>query len=190
MTNPKDYLGDSVYAEFDGYYLVLTTNNGYEDDPRNKIALEPTVYSELLRFVKRLKTPQVPNSKVAGLIERQEADHRHKISLLQSASRILDKVPEAILEKVTTFGRVIDFNNLTREESLQVISALNAGKWEKSINDAYPDKIDYQTTIDGVMARLWAAAPPDSCRVVEVEEIIPEQRVMKRKLICSEPKAI
>jgi hypothetical protein len=50
----KTYLGDSVYVEFDGNGLWLTTNNGYPDDPRNKIYLEPEVYFGLESYVKRL----------------------------------------------------------------------------------------------------------------------------------------
>lgn len=53
---PKDYLGDSVYAEFDGNGVTLTTNNGYLDDPRNTIYLEPEVYRALLQFVERQKS--------------------------------------------------------------------------------------------------------------------------------------
>ena len=44
------YLGDSVYAGYDGYHIVLTTNNGYPDDPRNRIALEPAVYAALQQY--------------------------------------------------------------------------------------------------------------------------------------------
>jgi hypothetical protein len=51
----KDYLGDSVYADFDGYHIVLTTENGYHDDPRNQIAMEPQVLSALDRYRARLK---------------------------------------------------------------------------------------------------------------------------------------
>ena len=47
----KTYLGDSVYAEFDGYSIILTTENGYPDDPRNRIMLEPQVYADLIRWV-------------------------------------------------------------------------------------------------------------------------------------------
>ena len=49
-----EYLGDSVYVGFDGYHYWLMTWNGYPDDPRNKIALEPFVYEALTRWVKRL----------------------------------------------------------------------------------------------------------------------------------------
>ena len=72
MSN-RAYLGDSVYAEFDGYHVVLTTNNGYPDDPRNVIALEPAVYSSLLRFVGHVT--RSPGDDIARAIE-QEGDLR------------------------------------------------------------------------------------------------------------------
>lgn len=34
------YLGDSVYAGWDGMHVWLCTHNGYPDDPRNEIALD------------------------------------------------------------------------------------------------------------------------------------------------------
>ena len=52
---PKQYLGDSVYVVFDGYHVTLTTENGYPDDPRNVIHLEPAVYEALVRYVESLK---------------------------------------------------------------------------------------------------------------------------------------
>lgn len=51
----KTYLGDSVYAEWNGYAIVLTTDNGYMDDPRNRIVLETDVYAALLEFVRRVE---------------------------------------------------------------------------------------------------------------------------------------
>jgi hypothetical protein len=47
----KDYLGDSVYADFDGWYITLTTENGVEAS--NTIALEPQVFNALLRYAER-----------------------------------------------------------------------------------------------------------------------------------------
>jgi hypothetical protein len=49
----KQYLGDSVYADFDGYHVVLTTENGY--GPSNTIALEPEVLDALERFCESLR---------------------------------------------------------------------------------------------------------------------------------------
>ena len=53
-----DYLGDSVYVEWDGNGLILTTRNGLPTDPSNTIYLEPYVYTALVEYVKNLKTIQ------------------------------------------------------------------------------------------------------------------------------------
>jgi hypothetical protein len=44
----KRYIGDGVYAEYDGYQIVLTTENGYE--VTNRIALEPSVLDSLIEY--------------------------------------------------------------------------------------------------------------------------------------------
>lgn len=46
----KDYLGDAVYASFDGYHIWLTTGDGNDQ----RIALEPEVFRALLDYQKRL----------------------------------------------------------------------------------------------------------------------------------------
>lgn len=50
--NDKEYLGDGVYVEHDGYQLWLTTEGS---DGANRIALEPGVYSALVAYVERLR---------------------------------------------------------------------------------------------------------------------------------------
>lgn len=61
----KVYLGDSVYASFDGYHIWLTTENGYPDDPRNKIALEPSVLGALISYhaalMEKLRKREIPS---------------------------------------------------------------------------------------------------------------------------------
>ena len=47
------YLGDSVYISYDGYGYWLTTQNGYADDPRNKIFMEPEVYEAMKAFIEK-----------------------------------------------------------------------------------------------------------------------------------------
>lgn len=49
----KVYLGDSVYFDFDGYDIMLTTENGY--GATNTIVLEPVVYRNLVEAVTRLQ---------------------------------------------------------------------------------------------------------------------------------------
>lgn len=52
----KEYLGDSVYAEFDGHYLTLTTDNGV--GPSNTIHMDREVVWAFAKFVSRLNEIQ------------------------------------------------------------------------------------------------------------------------------------
>lgn len=49
----KAYLGDGCYVTFDGYSLVLTTENGISET--NRIVLEPEVYRALVAYVEQMK---------------------------------------------------------------------------------------------------------------------------------------
>jgi hypothetical protein len=49
------YLGDAVYATFDGYHIWLRTSDG--EHTTNKIALEPGVLNTLDLFRKQLQMP-------------------------------------------------------------------------------------------------------------------------------------
>lgn len=48
----KSYLGDAVYASYDGYYIKLTTEDGR--DETNVIILDPEVLTAFVRFVERI----------------------------------------------------------------------------------------------------------------------------------------
>lgn len=48
----KAYLGDGVYAKFDGWMIELNGNANGRD---NKIYLEPNVYDALVKFAKHCK---------------------------------------------------------------------------------------------------------------------------------------
>ena len=52
MSKDRIYLGDAVYAWFDGYYVWLVTNNGIRD--YNVIALEPPVLENFQLFLRNL----------------------------------------------------------------------------------------------------------------------------------------
>ena len=49
MPDKEEYLGDAVYASFDGWQIWLRTGDGNN----NVIALEPAVYQALLDFARR-----------------------------------------------------------------------------------------------------------------------------------------
>jgi len=50
----KTHLGDGVYADFDGFMVVMTTENGIE--VTNTIYLEPEVLAALDLYREQLKT--------------------------------------------------------------------------------------------------------------------------------------
>lgn len=47
-------MGDSVYAAFDGYHIVLTTENGM--GVTNTICLEPSVLNAVVNYAKYIKS--------------------------------------------------------------------------------------------------------------------------------------
>lgn len=47
----KVYLGDAVYADFDGYHIVLTTEDGISIT--NRICLDPGVVEAFNRYLKK-----------------------------------------------------------------------------------------------------------------------------------------
>lgn len=49
------YIGDGVYAEFDGYGIWLRTGNHQEHLCDDKIYMEPDVLDSLNKFVEHLK---------------------------------------------------------------------------------------------------------------------------------------
>jgi hypothetical protein len=53
MLTHKEYIGDAVYVGYDGFAIVLTTEDGVS--VTNEIVLEPEIWALLLDYVKRLK---------------------------------------------------------------------------------------------------------------------------------------
>lgn len=49
----KRYLGDGVYADHDGWHIVLTTEDGTRET--NVIYIEPLVLAELEHFIAEVK---------------------------------------------------------------------------------------------------------------------------------------
>lgn len=54
----KRYLGDGVYVDFDGFAIVVTTEDGYR--ATNTIVLEPEVVGALMAYALELAIAQPP----------------------------------------------------------------------------------------------------------------------------------
>lgn len=67
MSGFKQYIGDGVYAGFDGYHVVLTTENGIS--ATNTIALESEVLTEFDNYREWLK------QKIEEISNEQKSDN-------------------------------------------------------------------------------------------------------------------
>jgi hypothetical protein len=56
----KQYLGDGVYVNHDGYQIKLTAENGIA--ATDTIYLEPSVLQNLFNYAERLKNTPVPDT--------------------------------------------------------------------------------------------------------------------------------
>lgn len=83
----------------------------------------------------------------------------------------------------------IDFDYPGRAVTVDLISHIKAGKWDKELS--YVDgKIDYSnTTMCPLKLRIYAAEPPGSCKIIETPVEIPAQPArieMRKKVVCTE----
>jgi len=74
----KRYLGDSVYAEFDGYAIVLTTDNG--EGASNTIVLEPNTYESLARYVEQMNETLKADIRFNPLAPRRRPIRSHRMT--------------------------------------------------------------------------------------------------------------
>ncbi len=114
----------------------------------------------------------------------QIVDCRNRARWLIEHSVKLGDIPEIS----PSGGSNIDFDNLPHKEVIKVVRAFG-GKWKKIPSPSKVGRIDYEATIDGVAIRCWQGEPPPSCKLIEVEEHIPEQvipahTVKKLKMSC------
>ncbi len=54
-TYSKTYIGDGVYADWDGFQIILTTENGIS--VTNRIVLEPPLYKFLVNYINQTTRP-------------------------------------------------------------------------------------------------------------------------------------
>ncbi len=136
-----------------------------------------------------------------GILVNEIKNSAKKLRWLRKHRAELEALPDA-----NFCGSGLDFDWLSHAEVIKVIRALG-GRWNKSLNQhaAPPNgarekgqSIDYNGTLDGMPVRCYAGEPPPSCRIVEVEEVIPahtlpavperhipEVRKKVRKMICT-----
>ena len=90
MSQNKDYLGDGVYADYDGYAVTLTTEDGIRTT--NEIYLEPSLLVALGRYCDRMK---VFDSKPAAASPRERAMAKAALPIVEKLLRDAEGEAEA-----------------------------------------------------------------------------------------------
>ncbi len=85
-------------------------------------------------------------------------------------------------------GDQVDFDRLEHADVVKVIRVVG-GKWKKEKGDGTDVHYNSAGEFDGFKVRCWNGKPPPSCKIVEVEEYVPEQIIPAsirkvRKMIC------
>ncbi len=120
---------------------------------------------------------------------RRMKEQAARIKWLRERKKVLEALPDG-----SFCGEFVDFDYLEHQDIIKVVRNLG-GKWSKKLNSVHQGKIDYEQQIAGVTVRCYAGKPPPSCRLIDVEEDVPEQvipahkRIVK-KMICTDAEPV
>ncbi len=123
------------------------------------------------------------DEEINSLLDKCEAAQTKIKWLIKHRSKLVD---------LPAFGASgidqLDFDNLSHKQVIGVIRAMG-GKWKKTPSPNASNRINYETEIDGIAVRCWQGEPPPSCKLIEVEEHVPEQvipahTVKRMKMSC------
>lgn len=123
---------------------------------------------------------------IAGL----KREYELKLQYCDRAGVIIRKLPVGAIDGAQlhcdpwTEKPELMLYNLTREETVEVMLALGAGKWRKAICPGNSTRIDYTAEVDGITVQIYGAPPPQTCQIVEEEIDVPAHKTIKRTLIC------
>lgn len=97
----------------------------------------------------------------------------------------LNQLPKAKVD-IGSYG--IQCYPKTREECVKMLQ-LFGGRWTKTPDEFYKDKIRYSQKINNPFDQDWElvlaeAQPPASCQIIEVEELVPASIRKVKKMVC------
>lgn len=123
---------------------------------------------------------------VTAEIERIGAEIKTRVERIKWLKKHRSKLDNLPHVSPSSPSGAIDFDRLSHADVVKVIKTLG-GKWKK--RPSADNTIDYEAVIGGVPIRCYQGQPPPSCKIIEVEEFVPEvvipASVRKvKKMIC------
>jgi hypothetical protein len=182
---PKEYLGDGAYVRFTGHDFIVSAENGV--DVLRFVSLDMRAIDALNHFVKRVTSPSpvgnaATHPAISGLLERvtEAVETNNGISeWIKRHAAQLNRLAENGIVPSLFYGN-FDFDQLSHEKVIHVIQEF-PGRWVKTLN-ATGAHIDYTLNVDGRQLRCYMGEPPPSCRIIEVDEVVPAQPETIRKV--------
>lgn len=188
MASNKTYLGDSVYAEHDGFHVILTTENGDICDPGNRIALEPSVLASLndwhATLFPRPEFPTLPAGPVADKLNSALRNFSAGMDEIKKGANVMARIIEGMPDTIdfNLYGGTFWFTCSKREDVQHLLQL--APRWEKSASET---GIDYDAVVDGVSFKIRTidGALPPTCKLVKKVVTIPatEERQVERMVV-------
>ena len=128
----KIYLGDSVYADFDGFHVVLTTENG-DGSTGNRICLDPDVIYALKRYIDIVHE----SAPVDFLDDRNTSPPRPDRGMEEAATQgeamtFSDVVKEMGFEDEPEFNRLVASVDLSSPKKVQTFHRWKSGDGSKT----------------------------------------------------------
>lgn len=125
-------------------------------------------------------------STISEQMERLRQEIRDRVDRLTWLKRNQSKLVDLPPVSTSCPTGIVDFDNLEHKDVVKVIRAFG-GKWKKT--PASDNTINYEGEFAGVKIRCYAGQPPPSCKIIEVEEHVPEQIIPAsvrkvRKMVC------
>lgn len=86
------------------------------------------------------------------------AEARKSIDIAEKSREILMRLPVEIIGHANCASGWLQFSNCSREQTLEIMRCLSAGKWARKISSGGATFIDYEGTVNGVLVIIEAHA--------------------------------
>jgi hypothetical protein len=107
---------------------------------------------------------------------------RQAIATLDKIEAIMEPLPADMIDHCDPSGGYLQLSNLDREQVKVALSRIHPGRWEKEQNGT---TINYRGIVNGIRVLIFAAQPPEACRIEERIVDVPAHTKIERVLVCA-----
>lgn len=136
-----------------------------------------------MNTTEEIPTVDAKDALIAETLESKRKYLQAALAHLDAYADIMARLPLDIINLCAPSDEWLQICGPSRTQVETILSALHAGRWEKSAHDEGM-ALDYAGTVDGVRVVIYRAEPPTTCRIEEVTTYVPAHNRIDRKLVC------